>query len=332
MLNKFVIKLTICIWFGATGLLAQSNLKKASFIPHWSPQAQFAGYYYAYETGIYKKHGIDLTILTGGPNYPASVLMQKGEVDFASLWLTNAIQLHAGGVPVVHLAQVINRSALMLVAKKSSGIEKPEDMNGKKVGIWGGDFEIQPTAFFEKYDLKVRLIPQGGSINLFLSDAIDVTSAMWYNEYHTILNSGLNPDELNTFFFSDYDLNFPEEGLYCLEKTYARDPRLCREFVQASYEGWVGAFEHPDEALEIVLTYMKNAKLPANRPHQRWMLSRMKDLIFLQEITGNFPELTEKDYYFVAEKLRDNESIKFIPTCEKFCPEWKKSTDRKTDK
>jgi|GEM_PF-4539212 len=32
----------------------------------------------------------------------------------------------------------------MLVAKKTRGIRKPEDLNGKKVGLWGADFRIQP--------------------------------------------------------------------------------------------------------------------------------------------------------------------------------------------
>jgi NitT/TauT family transport system substrate-binding protein len=332
MLNKFGLKLISITLLSIVSLIAQDNLKQATFIPHWSPQAQFAGYYYAYETGIYKKHGIDLQILTGGPYNPASELVEQGEVDFASLWLTNAIQLRDKGVPVVHLAQVINRSALMLVAKKSSGIEKPEDMDGKKVGIWGGDFEIQPMAFFEKYNLKVRIIPQGGSINLFLSDAIDVTSAMWYNEFHTILNSGLNPDELSTFFFFDYGLNFPEEGLYCLERTYAQDPQLCAEFIQASYEGWIGAFEYPDEAIEIVLKYMKDAKLPASRVHQRWMLNRMKDLIFPEGIKAALPTLTEKDYLFVSEKLQENGSIKATPDFHQFCGNRDRQTDQKGTK
>ena len=332
MLNKFGQKLISIILLSFISLTAQNNLKQATFIPHWSPQAQFAGYYYAYEKGIYRAHGIDLIILTGGPYNPASELVEQGKADFASLWLTNAIQLRDKSVPVVHLAQVINRSALMLVAKKSSGIEKPEDMNGKKVGIWGGDFEIQPLAFFEKYNLKVRIIPQGGSINLFLSDAIDVTSAMWYNEYHTILNSGLNPDELSTFFFFDYNLNFPEEGLYCLERTYAQDPQLCAEFVQASYEGWIGAFAHPDEALEIVLRYMKATKLAAGRAHQRWMLNRMKDLIFPQGISAAFLPLNETDYLFVSEKLQENGSIKATPDFDQFCGNRNRQNDQKGTK
>lgn len=42
---------------------AENALKKASLMPLWSPQAQFAGYYVALDKGIFARHGIDLEIL-----------------------------------------------------------------------------------------------------------------------------------------------------------------------------------------------------------------------------------------------------------------------------
>jgi len=66
-----------------------------------------------------------------------------------------------------------------------------------------------------KYDLTVQVVPQSFSVNLFLRDGVDVASAMWYNEYHTILNCGIDPDEPTTFFFHEHGLNFPENGIYC---------------------------------------------------------------------------------------------------------------------
>ena len=124
---------------------------------------------------------------------------------------------------MINIGQIIQRSAFILLAKKSRGINKPEDINNKKVSLWGEEFQIQPRAFFKKYNLKVKIIPQGLSVNLFLGDGVDVASAMWYNEYHTILNSGLNPEELTTFFFYDCGLNFPEDGIYTLEKFFIKD-------------------------------------------------------------------------------------------------------------
>jgi len=69
-----------------------------------------------------------------------------------------------------------------------------------------------------------------------------VASATWYNEYHTLINSGLDPDELTPFFFHEHGLNFPEDGIYTLEETLKRDPSLSCDFVKASIEGWVYAF------------------------------------------------------------------------------------------
>jgi len=288
-------------------------LRKITFVPHWIPQAQFAGFYVAKDLGIYEKHGIDLTLITGGPKVSTASLLESGKVDFALLWLSNAIQLKAKKFDLVNIAQLLTRSALMLISKKSSGIKTPQDMNGKKVGIWGGDFQIQPMAFFKEYNLKVTPIMQGNSINLFFFDGIDVTSAMWYNEYHTILNSGFNPDELNTFFFSDYGLNFPEEGIYCSKEFYEANPEICKQFVAATLEGWKYAFEHPEEAITIMLKHINEAKLPINKTHQRWMLAKMKDLIFPANKMDNFEKLPKDNYLLVANKLREGEFINEIP-------------------
>ncbi|MEA3332151.1 MAG: ABC transporter substrate-binding protein [Pseudomonadota bacterium] len=93
-------------------------LKKVTFIPQWVPQAQFAGYYVAQETGIYKEHGLDVEIISGGPKSSSSDYLKNEKSDFASLWLVTGLDLCSQGVEVVNLAQIVQRSALMLIAKK----------------------------------------------------------------------------------------------------------------------------------------------------------------------------------------------------------------------
>jgi NitT/TauT family transport system substrate-binding protein len=292
---------------------AETILKKASFMPQWSPQAQFAGYYVAYDKGFYKKYGIDLKIIQGGSNHSPADFLARRKADFVSLWLSTAIQRRSHGVKLINICQVMQRSALMLIAKKSSNIKAPQDLNGKKVGMWGADFQIQPRAFFKKYNLRVTVIPQSFSVNLFLRGGVEVASAMWYNEYHTIINSGLNEDELTPLFFYDYGLNFPEDGIYVLQDTYKKDPALSCAFVRASLEGWRYAFSHPEEALDIVLKYIAQAKIPANRVHQRWMLARMKDLILPADEAYLPGDLQPSDYERVGRELLASGLIGTIP-------------------
>jgi NitT/TauT family transport system substrate-binding protein len=310
--------LILCILHFSVAGASEKPLKKVSFLPQWSPQAQFAGYYVAYVKGFYKNHGIDLTLIQGGPDRPPSVFLINGKTDFATSWLSTGVRWRAGGHKVINIGQIMQRSALMLIAKKSHHITKPRDIDGKKVSLWGDEFQIQPRAFFKKYHLNVKVIPQSFSVNLFLRDGVDVASAMWYNEYHTIINSGLNPEELTTFFFHEHGLNFPEDGIYTLEETFKKDPSISCAFVKASIEGWVYAFDHPEETLDIVLRFIEQAKVPANRMHQKWMLNRMKDLITPPDYRGRIGILQPTDYQRVASELKKSVLIERIADYRSF--------------
>lgn len=303
-----------------TGTAESGNtgeLRVVTFLPYWVTNAQFAGYYMAEEAGIYKKYGIKLKIIPYQPFITSTDLIKDGKTDFAALWLVNALELQASGADIVNIAQLSSRSSLMLVTKKKSGIKTLKDMNGKRAGIWIG-YELQPRALFNKYHLDVKLVPIGSTNNLFLMDGVDITNASWFDEYHSIINSGFNPDELNTFFFADYGLNFLEDGIYCLSDKLKKDPKLCADFVNATLEGWMYAFNNPEKAIDIVVNYAQNAKLPVSRIHQRWMLDRYKDLYIPKGKTAINTTLSGEDYQFVGNVLKESGLIKQIPSYDNF--------------
>ncbi len=115
-------------------------LDKVSLVPQWIPQAQFAGYMVALEKGFYREAGMDMTLLDGGPSREPLGLLATGKATFCTDWLSNGIRQRAIGQPIVALAQVVQKSSLILVAKKNSGILEPKDFEGKRVGLWEGIF------------------------------------------------------------------------------------------------------------------------------------------------------------------------------------------------
>ena len=304
-------------FFLAASASVAEPIKQASFIPLWLPQAQFAGYYMAVEKGIYLKHGIDLTIIQGGPGRSPAEYLRDGRADFAALWLTSALQLRDEGPPLQHIAQVVQQSSMLLVARKDSGIRTLADLAGKKVGLWGGDLDIPARSVFDQHGLQVQPVQQSATVNLFLRGGVAAVSAMWYNEYHNLLNAGLNEDELTVFPLKEHGANYPEDGLYTLEKTMARDPQLVAAFVRASQEGWDYAFAHPEETVDVMLRIIKDARLPTNRMHQRWMLARMQEL--LRPMAGNRAgELNRSDYQLVTQELHRRGLLREVPDYEVF--------------
>lgn len=83
----------------------------------WLPQAQFMGYYVALEKGFYDEVGLTVNIVSGGGDIGETTAVYTGQVDFGVTWVSNLIAANAGGMGLLEVAQVYQRSGLVLVYK-----------------------------------------------------------------------------------------------------------------------------------------------------------------------------------------------------------------------
>lgn len=83
----------------------------------WLPQAQFMGYYVALDKGYYDEVGLTVNIVSGGGDIAETTAVNNGTVDFGVTWVTNLASANAGGMDLVEIAQIYQRSGLVLVYK-----------------------------------------------------------------------------------------------------------------------------------------------------------------------------------------------------------------------
>lgn len=274
------------------------------FMPQWYPQAQFAGFYVAQEKGFYDELDLDVTIKHPVSSRNAIDYLKNGEVDIISLFLISGLSHYANGIDLVNIAQLSQKSSLLLVAKKSNKIFNIEDFNGKNVGIWKSGFDELPRIFVKTNNLQVNWVSVSSSVNLFLMDGIDILTVTYYNEYNNIINSGIDEDELSHFFMNDYGFNVPEDGLYCTSKIYKNKQDEINKFYEASRKGWIYAKNNPEEALQIVLKVMKEERVASNYAHQKWMLEKMLELFMPDGNTDIFGVLSKNAFSNSVEILK----------------------------
>lgn len=317
------MKKIIClllVWLLVVSLPAGASGKEGHlvFAPHWLPQAQFAGYYVAQDQGFYEEAGITVDIIHPTASVNAMQYLLDGKADIISMFLTSALDAVQKEANIVNIGQLSQHSAIMFVSMKDSGVESIYDMEGKKVGIWKSGFREVPVATLDKYEVEVEWVPILSTVNLFLLGGIDVMTVMWYNEYNQIYLSGIDRDEMNTFFLSDYGFDVPEDGLYVFEETRKNRESDLRAFVEASLRGWEYAAQNREYATRLTVQIMRGANIPSNHAHQRWMLNKVLEMqcISIKEVKPS--ELHPGDFekaVSVIERFYDRE---FTPGYREF--------------
>ena len=268
---KNVIAFICLLLIGICTMQAQ----RIVFTPQWTPQSQFAGYYVAHDKGFYKDAGVEVDFKHPSASYSALNLLMEGSSDMITQQLTQAIIGIDRGMPMAHVLQTSQRSAMVLVGRSDS-IRTIEDLKRKKVGVWKVGSGELAYVMNTKERLGIKWVPFLEGTNLFISGAIDATLAMSYNEYLQIKVSGHEDKPVIRFADTEYD--FPEDGLYVSTEFYKRYPEKVKAFVEASRRGWEWAHGHPEEALEIVMKWVEKENIHTNRIHQRWMLEEILHL------------------------------------------------------
>lgn len=318
------------IFILVNSLSGYTQQRKLVFTPHWLPQAQFAGYYVAQDQGFYKDTGLEVEIIHPLVSVNAIHNLIEEEADVITLFLITALDAARKGVDLVNIGQISQHSALMFITKKSSDISSLSNLEGQKVGIWRSGFKEVPEALLQSKRINVEWVPILSTVNLFLLDGIDAMTVMWYNEYHQMYLSGLNFDEMNTFFMSDYGFNIPEDGIYALRQTVEERPDDLAAFVEATMKGWEYAAENREYTVELVVRLMREANIPSNKTHQRWMLDKV---LHVQQLNGKELQPTQlhpTDFERALEIIRGGDNTDFNIDYRDFfkpvLPDFRKST------
>ena len=249
--------------------LAGVYAQQITFTPQWTPQSQFAGYYAALENGFYEEAGVDVNIVHPAKSYSSINMLLDGSADIITSELVQAMDAVDKNIRLVNLLQTTQHSTLVLLAREEN-IRSIMQLRGGRIGTWKVGFNEIPQMLDKHQNLDIEWIKFINPLNLYISGAIDATLVKSYNEQILFSMSGITPGSV--LKFSEMGFDFPEDGLYVTEDFYNRNTELCQKFAQASQKGWEWVRNHKEEAVGIVMKYVKAENVPTNIYNQKFML------------------------------------------------------------
>lgn len=278
---------------GPTAAPTAGSLTHVKLQLQWVTQSQFAGYFAAVDQGFYAEEGLEVEILQGAVDIVPQTVVASGNAEFGLAWLPKVLASVEQGADLVNIAQVFQRSGTLQVAWADSGITKPEDWRGKRVGTWGFGNEHELFAAMRKVDIDpdneadVTIISQDFTMNSLLARDLDAAQAMTYNEYAQVLEATnpdtgdlYQPEDLTVISMESAGTAMLQDGIFARGEWLAEagNEDIATRFLRASFQGWIWCREKVnfDHCVQIVLD---NGPTLGAR-HQAWQLNEINALIW----------------------------------------------------
>ncbi len=276
MIRKTLLLLALTLTLqGATG--TDAPLTNVSLQLQWLHQFQFAGFYMAKEKGFYKAAGLDVEIreFTAETNTIGDVVARRADFGIGRSIIIDGMNHQK----VIALGAMFQHSPLMLMTTKKSGITSAKGLRGKRVMFKTEDLTSAPmVAMLASAGLGMDdIIHQPHSFNIddLINGTTDAMLSYTTNEPFFLQQKGI---EYNILSPSDYGFDFYSDILFTSRQLLRTRPELVRAFYEASIKGWLYAFDHIDESIDLILKKYNTQN--KSREHLLYEAGELKKLAF----------------------------------------------------
>ena len=213
-------------------------LDKVSFATNWVAQGEHGGFYQALADATYRKYGLDVTIVPGGPNVNNRILLPVGKIDFfLSANTLQAFDAVAQNVPTIQVAAMFQKDPQVLIAHPDQGIDKFTDL--KKLTLFISKEGIATyyqwlKADFGFTDAQVR--PYTFNPQPFLANKLSAMQGYVTSEPFAIAKAAKFMPQV--FLLADQGFSPYSTLIETRRDLVDKKPDLVQRFVDASIIGW----------------------------------------------------------------------------------------------
>ena len=224
----------------------------------WYPNANHLGFFIAQQKGYFADENLNVTMYT--PSDPSTVLQTvgAGQDHFGMSYQPDVLLARNEGVPVVSILGVVQHPLNSLMTLETSGITRPSELAGKKVGYPGIPTNEPLLETMLKHDGlsgldDIELVNIGWNISeSLISEKVDgVVGAYWTHESINMENIGypVNVMRMEEWGVPDYY----ELVLVTSESYLAENEDVARRLIRAVKRGFEEAIADPQAGVDVLV-------------------------------------------------------------------------------
>ncbi|MGN8235281.1 ABC transporter substrate-binding protein [Priestia flexa] len=296
----------------------KKDLKEVTVMLDWYPNAVHSFLYVAQEKGYFEEEGVKVDIqYPANPTDPLN-LAATGKVTLGFYYQPDVVMARANeNVPVKSVGAIVRSPLNHVVFLDESPVKRPKDLEGKTVGYTGIPLNEALLKRMIKTDGgnpdKVKMADVGFELgSSVVTKKVDAVIGAYINhEVPVLKDKGYDTRYFNP---TDYGVpNYYELVAVTSDHTWEKDEESIRAFWKAATKGYEFMNEHPDEALDILLSNQDKANFPLVEGVEKQSLDI---LLPKMESAEGFGSQTNKSWEETAKWLKDSSLIKKEPKPE----------------
>jgi NitT/TauT family transport system substrate-binding protein len=228
----------------------------------WAFVGQHAPFFTALDQGFWAEEGLNVEIVRGFGSSDAVQKVASGAVTIGYGDTSSLVVARTEDVEVKLIGMLLSQSpAAVFYNVETNPIEAPEDLEGMVIGAAAGDavrrvfpafaditgIDMDSVTFetigYEIYAAQLL----SGQINALAE--YDVAKPNYDNA------AAESDIELGVLKFSDFGFDVYSNGFLATEALIDEQPEVIEAFLRGVYRGFNYAYENPDEAVDIMLSY-----------------------------------------------------------------------------
>jgi len=282
---------------------AETRIKFSLDFKFEGPAAPFL---VAIDKGYFKAEGLDVTIDTAAGSLEPINRVASGTYEMGFGDINSLIKFRDANPnnPIKAVFMVYNKPAFSIVGRKSRGVEKPKDLEGRKLGAPAADGAFAQWKIFVKANnidaSKVTIENVGFPVRepMLQNGQVDAITGFSFSSFINLKSMGVPVDDIVVMLMADYGVNLYGNTIMVNPKFAADNPEAVKGFLRAFLKGLKDTVKDPSTAVDSVIKRNDVAKKPVE-------LDRLKMAINANIVT---PEV-KKDGYGGVDMTRLGQAI-----------------------